>query len=181
MLISTLYLFNIYKLLKHYFDIYVPPLSQIRCFFDCKKKRCVLSLNCFHFLFDSKCSQLKFQWSISLLTFNWKKSTKETTHAFIVYHSIIKRCFCWYILYIFIYLFIWDLKNKGINPKLTWEIIDCANSYKNGNKTCDLFLTEKYHIITSKLSLLNKRTELISKFRHLNKFLLNNYKYVQPD
>ena len=95
-------------------------------------------------------------------------------------------------IYLFIYLFkaskstelskyIWDLKNKGINPKLTWEIIDCANSYKNGNKTCDLFLTEKYHIITSKLSLLNKRTELISKFRHLNKFLLNNYKYVQPD
>ena len=77
--------------------------------------------------------------------------------------------------------YVWVLKNSGIEPKLTWEIIDRATSYKNGSKTCNLCITEKYHIITSKLSLLNKRSELISKCRHVNKFLLNNYKSVPPD
>ena len=77
--------------------------------------------------------------------------------------------------------YVWELKNSGIESKLTWEIIDLATLYKNGSKTCNLCITEKYHIITSKLSLLNKRSELISKCRRVNKFLLNNYKSVPPD
>ena len=77
--------------------------------------------------------------------------------------------------------YVWELKNKGIEPKLSWTIIDRASSYRNGSKTCNLCLTEKYHIITSKLNLLNKRSELISKCRHLNKFILCNYKSVPPD
>ena len=68
--------------------------------------------------------------------------------------------------------YVWELKNSGIEPKLTWEIIDRATSYKNGSKTCNLCITEKYHIITSKLSLLNKTSEVISKCHHVNKFLL---------
>lgn len=48
--------------------------------------------------------------------------------------------------------YVWELKNSGIEPKLNWEIIDRANTYKNGSKSCNLCLTEKYHIITSKLS-----------------------------
>ena len=31
------------------------------------------------------------------------------------------------------------------------------------------------------MNLLNKRSELISKFRHVNKFILKNYKAVPPD
>ena len=65
---------------------------------------------------------------------------------------------------------IWDLKKEGKVPILKWEIIDHAPAYKNGSKNCNLCLTEKFHIITSKLNLLNKRTELISKCRHSNKF-----------
>ena len=60
-------------------------------------------------------------------------------------------------------------------------IFDHASSYRNGSKSCNLCLTEKFHIITSKLPLLNKRSELISKCRHVNKFLLSNYKSVPPD
>ena len=76
---------------------------------------------------------------------------------------------------------VWNLKRSGIEPILHWEIIDHASSYRNGAKTCNLSLTEKYHIITSKLNLLNKRSELVSKCRHANKFYLNNYKSVPPD
>ena len=77
--------------------------------------------------------------------------------------------------------YIWDLRDKGVEPILSWKIIDRANSYNNNSKNCNLCLTEKYHIITSKLPLLNKRTELISKCRHVNKYILNNYKVVPPD
>ena len=77
--------------------------------------------------------------------------------------------------------YVWELKNSGIEPSLTWDIIDRATAYKNGSKCCNLCLTEKYHIITSKLPLLNKRCELISKCRHLNKFLSCNYKSIPPD
>jgi hypothetical protein len=78
--------------------------------------------------------------------------------------------------------YVWRLKNEGTSdPILHWEIIDHAKSYRNGSKACNLCLTEKYHIITSKLFLLNKRSELVSKCRHSNKFFLNNYKSVPPD
>ena len=43
----------------------------------------------------------------------------------------------------------WKLKSKGIEPEITWEIIDRAMPYINGSKACNLCLTEKYHIITS--------------------------------
>ena len=78
--------------------------------------------------------------------------------------------------------YFWELKDSGItNPLLSWEIIDRARSYTNGAKTCNLCLTEKFHIITSNRELVNKRTELISKCRHLNKFILKNFKEVPPD
>ena len=75
----------------------------------------------------------------------------------------------------------WELKRSGVNPILEWKIIDHAPSYKNGSKSCDLCLTEKLHIITSQKELVNKRSELISKCRHVNKFILKNYKVVPPD
>ena len=53
--------------------------------------------------------------------------------------------------------------------------------YKSGGNTCNLCLTEKYHIITSNLKLLNKRTELISTCRHVNKYLLKNIKALPPE
>ena len=76
---------------------------------------------------------------------------------------------------------IWKLKDDGTQPITLWEIIDQAPSYRAGSKTCNLCLTEKFHIITSELKLVNKRSELISKCRHSNKFYLNNYKVVPPD
>ena len=76
---------------------------------------------------------------------------------------------------------IWNLKNDNITPTLSWEVIDHARPYVNGGNTCNLCLTEKFHIITSNLKLLNKRSELISTCRHVNKHLLKNYKSIPPD
>ena len=76
---------------------------------------------------------------------------------------------------------IWEFQRQEIAPKLSWEVIDHARPYANGSKKCDLCLTEKYHIITSELPLLNKRSELVSKCRHINKYILDNYKSIPPD
>lgn len=77
--------------------------------------------------------------------------------------------------------YVWSLQKKSITPILSWEIIDHARPYSNGGKSCNLCLTEKYHIITAKQKLLNKRTELVSTCRHVNKYLLKNYKSTPPD
>ena len=66
---------------------------------------------------------------------------------------------------------VWNLQDRNISPLLSWEIIDYGRAYINGSKRCDLCLIEKYHVITSKLDLVNKRSELISKCRHSNKFV----------
>ena len=76
---------------------------------------------------------------------------------------------------------VWELQRKDVTPNLSWEVIDHARSYVNGSKKCNLCLTEKYHIIKSKLKLLNKRSELVSKCRHVNKFIIENFKAVPPD
>ena len=79
---------------------------------------------------------------------------------------------------------IWELRNSGIsmdNINIEWSVLDHATAYRNGTRKCNLCLTEKYHIITSPLDLINKRTEFISKCRHENKFYLMNYKEVPPE
>ena len=71
--------------------------------------------------------------------------------------------------------FVWECKRKGSEPILTWNILDQAEPFKPGGKSCNLCSTEKYHIITSELDLLNKRSELTSKCHHENKFLIKNF------
>ena len=75
--------------------------------------------------------------------------------------------------------FVWECKRKGSEPILTWSILDQAEPFKPGGKSCNLCLTEKYHIITSELNLLNKRSELTSKCRHENKFLIKNFVTIE--
>ena len=76
----------------------------------------------------------------------------------------------------------WEMKRKGIKkPIMHWSVIDHAKPYQNGSKRCNLCLTEKYHILTSPVNLINKRSELVSKCRHENKFHLVNYKAIPPD
>ena len=71
--------------------------------------------------------------------------------------------------------YIWQLRDKKQDFNIKWSIISRARPYSNISKRCDLCLTEKLMIIKhSNDNLLNKRSELISKCRHQNKFYLKN-------
>ena len=77
---------------------------------------------------------------------------------------------------------IWNLRDNNVtNMEIKWSILDKAPAFKNGSKRCELCLTEKYHIMFQKLNLLNKRNEILSNCRHVNKHLLCNFKAIPPD
>ena len=75
--------------------------------------------------------------------------------------------------------YIWKIKDqKKEMPQIKWTIEKIAPAYTNTSKRCLLCLEEKMAIIEypDQNNLLNKRSELINKCRHQNKFLLKNYK-----
>ena len=65
-------------------------------------------------------------------------------------------------------------------PEITWSIKTSAPAYTNITKRCMLCLQEKMAIITfpDEDSLLNRRSELVSKCRPENKFILRKYDSV---
>ena len=77
--------------------------------------------------------------------------------------------------------YIWKTKESGHQYSIDWDIIAHADAYSNTTKRCNLCLTEKMLIISSsKFNLLNKRSELISKCRHENKFMLSSIHVASP-
>ena len=71
---------------------------------------------------------------------------------------------------------IWSLKRDGNNFRVRWEVLRKAPAYSCLSKRCDLCLTEKLMILSADKSvLLNKRSEIISKCRHQNKFCLSKF------
>ena len=73
--------------------------------------------------------------------------------------------------------YLWKLNKENADYNLQWSIKAYASLYKCGARKCDLCLAEKMIIARSDpKKLLNKRTELVSKCRHRNKFLLSNIK-----
>ena len=71
---------------------------------------------------------------------------------------------------------IWKLKKTNIEYNISWKIVKKVPHLKNGNKMCRLCITEASIIMTNKKDRLNKRTEIMNKCRHENKFLLKNWK-----
>ena len=69
-----------------------------------------------------------------------------------------------------------ELSNFVWESNLVWNILDKTRAYRPETKRCLLCLSEKYHIIFSKLNLLNLRNELVMKCHHENKFYLVNFK-----
>ena len=63
-------------------------------------------------------------------------------------------------------------------PTLKWYIVKSVPSYSNIRKSCMSCLHEKFEILTypNQDELLNKRSELVSKYCPINKYLLSNYK-----
>ena len=72
--------------------------------------------------------------------------------------------------------FLWENKHTSTETNLVRNILDKARAYRPETKGCLLRLTEKYHIIFSKLNLLNSTNEFVTKCRHENKFYLVNLK-----
>ena len=71
---------------------------------------------------------------------------------------------------------IWRLKNSGTDYSVAWKVLQSSIPCKIGGSECDLCLSEKLHIIGASYPIINKRTELISKCRHKNKFSLRTVK-----
>ena len=74
--------------------------------------------------------------------------------------------------------FVWENKHANTEKNLVWNILDKAKAYKPEARRCLLCLTEKYHIIFSRLNLLNSRNVLVTKGCHENKFSLLTLKIV---
>ena len=75
--------------------------------------------------------------------------------------------------------YIWACKDSGLNPTISWKIICKAKPYHHGSRQCNLCLAEKYYILTANRSTtLNKRTELVNKCRHKNKYKLKQFKPI---
>ena len=73
--------------------------------------------------------------------------------------------------------YIWDLKEEETNYEIKWSIVKRVRAYKSGDAQCHLCLQEKLCILNAeKTTLLNKRSELLAKCRHRNKFYAANYK-----
>ena len=65
----------------------------------------------------------------------------------------------------------WTIKRNHFKPKVTWRIIRKCPPFHTTKRKCYLCLNEKLEIASCKGdNLLNKRSELISKCRHQNKF-----------
>ena len=73
--------------------------------------------------------------------------------------------------------YIWDLKDSDTNFSIKWSIVMHARSYRGNPSRCYLCLMEKLCILSAdKSTLLNKRSELITKCSPENKFSAANQK-----
>ena len=72
-----------------------------------------------------------------------------------------------------LYTHIWDLQDKGEAYNIQWEIIDRGRTFSPVTMKCMICLKEKFHILYSDLDTLNKRDEIYSRCRHLDKKRLN--------
>ena len=63
--------------------------------------------------------------------------------------------------------YLWD-NNLNKTPNITWKILKKCNTYKTGQKSCDLCLTEKHLIIKNLKSpnLINKKTDIGNRCIH---------------
>ena len=68
--------------------------------------------------------------------------------------------------------YIWQLKDTNISPTTTWEILKRALAY---NKTSKNAFFASIITYPSKNTLLNKKSEILSKCRHENEHLISHF------
>ena len=62
---------------------------------------------------------------------------------------------------------IWDLKKRGTQYEITWEIMRQSNTNNRKSGICNLCLEERFEILKCEKPL-NQRNEMIAKCRHSN-------------
>ena len=73
--------------------------------------------------------------------------------------------------------YVWTKNNEGKACSIQWAVHRRAAAYSNKSKRCNLCLAEKLAIAQAPKRLsLNKRSELVSKCRHENRYYLRNFK-----
>ena len=73
---------------------------------------------------------------------------------------------------------IWKLKESGKQFSIAWSLLKTVPAYKVGGRRCNLCLEEKLTIMKHKTrTLLNKRSELFTKCRHVTRHLISHCKY----
>ena len=73
--------------------------------------------------------------------------------------------------------YVWQLKDKSIEPNVKFRLKDKAPSYTPTAGRCLLCITEKLFIMQADPEVyLNDRSEMMAKCRHRNKYLLSNIK-----
>ena len=78
----------------------------------------------------------------------------------------------------------WNLKAGNSNPKVTQTVKNQFSAYNPESKRCSLCVNGKLEILEDKENnLLNKKSEVISKCRHYNKYMLRTLapKIQNPD
>ena len=72
-----------------------------------------------------------------------------------------------------------ELENKGVDYNLKYKILERHPSYTPESKRCPLCIGEIYNIIYLGLeNLINKKTEVVHKYRHKTKYKLGS---MAPD
>ena len=70
----------------------------------------------------------------------------------------------------------WRIKDNKHNANITWEILGRHQAYNTSSKRCSLCLNEKLKIVLHRdNNMLNRRTEILNKCRHKNKYALISY------
>ena len=70
----------------------------------------------------------------------------------------------------------WNIMLANRTSNVSWEILGTHRIYNRSSKRCLLCLDEKLAIALRKNdNMLNKRSEVKSKCRHRNKYMLVNY------
>ena len=118
----------------------------------------VLQLNAYRSaLFYENVPALKNSWLRA-----WVQVSVQQSHEFVSESRLRKQSWT-----LKIYLAV-----NGTEFNLKWNTAAYATPYRCGTRRCDLCLTEKYIIArANQNNLLNKRTELISKCLHRNKYI----------
>ena len=79
---------------------------------------------------------------------------------------------------------VWELKDNNQSFTISWKKLQGTDPFTPGKKKCNLCVTEKLYIIKHKVKLkeklLYKKSEIISKCRHENKYKLRNIKRHNP-